>query len=196
MTPRTRHLRSSLTALLLVGGAVQAEEPAAPQPTAQEPAPRNYVNLRAGVASLSRLPTMCLEVAPLEWLSLEACGPGSEYRAASKNPSLSHYRGWLRVDSWRLQVGWLQSRLGVGFAEVQVDKDSGGFQFSGVGPDGVETAGPEVGGSLRLLVPAFSGFELVGELNASLAYFHYGPELVRPRPVLEPSIGLTLGFGF
>lgn len=196
MPPLSRHLRTALTALLLMGGAARAQAPAVPQDTAPEAAPRNYVNLRAGVANLSRLPTLCLELSPVELLSLEACGPGSEFRSATPAPSLSHYRVWLKLASWKKQVGWLQPRVGLGFAEVQVGKDSGGFEFSGVGPMGVETAGPELAASLRLLVPTLGGFELVGELSGNLAYFHYGPKLLAPRSKLEPSIGLTLGVGF
>jgi hypothetical protein len=179
-----------------VSGVARAEQlPASPNTSAPE-APRNYVNLRVGVATTTRQPVLCLDVAPLKRLSLEACGAGSEYRPASSTASVSHYRVWLNLDAWQQKVGWLQPRVGAGFAEVQVGPDQGGFQFSGVGPDGVETAGPELAASLRLLVPIVAGFEAVGELSGTLAYFHYAPQLVHPRKKLEPGIGLTVGIGF
>jgi len=196
MTPRFSPLRPALTAAMLLAGAAWAEAPAAPQPPEPETAPRNYVNLRVGVATTSRQPVLCLEVAPLEFLSLSASGAGSEYRPASATASVSHYLVWLKLDSWKQKVGWLQPRVGLGFAEVQVGPDQGGFQFSGVGPEGVETAGPELSASMRLLVPTLGGFELVGELSGTLAYFHHAPRLLHPRSRLEPGIGLTVGAGF
>jgi hypothetical protein len=196
MTPLSRHPRPALTATLLMAGAAWAEAPVATQATEPETAPRNYVNLRVGVATTSRLPVLGLEVAPLEFLSLEASGAGSEYRPASATASVSHYRVLLKLDSWKQKVGWLQPRVGFGFAEEQVGPDQGGFQFSGVGPDGVETAGPELSASLRWLVPIAGGFEAVGEVSATLAYFHYAPQLVHPQSKLEPGLGLTAGIGF
>ena len=196
MTPLSRHLCLALTAAVLLTGAARAEAPAVPQAPEPEQAPRDYVNLRVGVATTTRLPVLCLELAPLEFLSLEACGAGSEYRSASSTASVSHYLVWLKLDSWKKKVGWLQPRLGAGIAEVQVGPDKGGFQFSGVGPDGVETAGPELGASLRLLVPVVAGLEGVGELRGTMAYFHHAPKLVHPRSRLEPGAALTVGVGF
>ncbi|HEX8704444.1 MAG TPA: hypothetical protein VF815_36770 [Myxococcaceae bacterium] len=189
-------LRPALAATVLLAGAAGAEAPAVPQDTAPEAAPRNYVNLRVGVASTTRQPVVCLELAPLELLSLEACGAGSEYRPASATASVSHYLVFLKLDSWKKQVGWLQGRLGAGIAEVQVGPDKGGFQFTGVGPDGVETAGPELAGSLRLLVPVVGGLEAVGEFRGTLAYFYHAPKLLHPRSKWEPGIALTVGVGF
>lgn len=128
--------------------------------------------------------------------SLEACGAGSEYRPASATASVSHYLVWLKVHSWKQEVGWLQTRVAAGFAEVQVGADKGGFQFTGVGPDGVETSGPELAASLRLLVPVVGGFEAVGEARATFAYFHHAPKLVHPRQRLEPGVTFSVGVGF
>jgi hypothetical protein len=139
---------------------------------------------------------LCLELSPLEVLSVEGCGTGSGFLHQDPDPEIAHFRSWLRLTSWETGLGWLQPRLGAGFAELQVGEDSSGFHFSGVGPTGVETSGPEVSASLRLLLPVTASVELVGELGLNLAYFHFAPRLVRPQSPLQPGAHLSVGVGF
>jgi hypothetical protein len=77
-----------------------------------------------------------------------------------------------------------------------VGEDASGFHFNGTGPTGVETAGPEVGASLRALLPVYSGVELVGELGLNMAYFRHAPELLRPQAEWQPGASLSVGLGF
>ncbi|QRO02996.1 hypothetical protein JRI60_47920 [Archangium violaceum] len=179
-----------------MGGPVWAAEPIDVSDKTQETAPRNYGNVRIGASTSSRRPSLCLELSPLEMLSFEGCGTGSGFLHHDPEPEIAHFRSWLKLTSWKTAIGWLQPRLGLGFAELQVGEDGSGFQFSGVGATGVETAGPEVGASLRLLFPTASGVEFVSEIGVSGAYFHYAPRLTVPQFRFQPSASLSLGVGF
>lgn len=161
-----------------------------------KPAPRNWANFRVGASSNNSRAELCLEVAPLELVSLEACGTGSGFLHHDPAPEIAHFRSRVKLTSWDTPVGSLQPRVGLGFAELQVGEDDGGFQFFGVGPRGVETAGPELGLGLRALTPIAAGFELVSEFTFSTAYFPHAPRLVRPQGVWQPTLSLSVGIGF
>ncbi|MBM7113859.1 hypothetical protein [Archangium primigenium] len=196
MSPLRSLRRTALVGVVWVGGAASASEPVEVLDAASAEPPRNYGNLRVGASTSSLRPTLCLELSPLEMLSLEGCGTGSGFLHHDKAPEIAHFRSWLKLTSWKLGGVWLQPRMGVGFAELQVGEDGGGFHFAGVGATGVETAGPEVGASLRLLLPAVAGMEWVGEVGVSGAYFHYAPLLNLPQSSFQPSASLSLGVGF
>jgi hypothetical protein len=172
-----------------------SEGAAAASPPLQIPS-RNFINFRPGISTGTERLQMCLEVSPLENWSLEACGTGSEFLRPANSPELAHYRGKYTLTHWKTEIGWIQPRLGLGFTELQVGEDDPGFQFLGVGPRGVETAGPEVSLGLRGLYPLGVGFELVGELSFSAAWLAYAPQLVTPQPRLRPAVSFTLGAGF
>ncbi len=193
---RASRARTLLAVLGVWSGAARAEEVPGVSTRAEEGAPRNYGNLRIGASSSSRHPALCLELAPLEVLSVEGCGTGSGFLHHDEEPEVAHFRSWVKLTSWETRWGWLQPRVGVGFAELQVGADSGGFDFGGVGPRGVATAGPEVGASLRLLFPLMGGVELVGEVGLSAAWFQHAPRLVVPQASFQPSASFSLGFGF
>ncbi|MDY7233044.1 hypothetical protein [Hyalangium rubrum] len=186
--------------LLVVSFVVMAglagAEPAGTVEAEQEAAPRNYGNLRIGASTSARRPSLCLELAPLDRISVEGCGTGSGFLHHDPEPEIAHFRAHFRLASWKTSVGWFQPRLSAGFAELQVGEDSGGFHFNGTGPTGVETAGPEVGASLRALLPVAAGVELVGELGMNMAYFRHAPELLRPQRVWHPGASLSVGVGF
>jgi hypothetical protein len=184
MRLHSHSVRIALLGLSLLGGMAWAEDP------------RNYGNLRVGVSTWSRHPTLCLELSPHEMLSFDACGTGSGFLHHDSEPELVHFRTWVKLATWKTDLGWLQPRLGAGFAELQVGDDSGGFFFSGVGPARNETAGPELGASLRLLFPAFIGMELVGEVGVNATYFYYAPQLIQPQSSLQPGASFSVGFGF
>jgi hypothetical protein len=180
----------------------KVEEPAstAPPPRPDEAEadhpPRNYVNLRVGGSSGSQGFVLCAEVAPLSMLSVEACGNGSGVLHNEFTPEIAHFRANLRITSLKMDMGWLEPRVSAGFAEMQVGADSAGFSFAGVGPTGSDTAGPELGASLRALFPVYGGVEIVGDFSVSAAYFHYADELARPQSSVQPSVALSLGVGF
>lgn len=189
-------VRLSFALVLLGGGLARAEEPAATAESARDVAPRNYGNLRVGASTSSPRPTLCLELSPLAFLSVEACGNGSGFLHHEAVPELAHFRAHFMLTSWKTPLGWLQPRLSAGFAELQVGEDGSGFYFEDTGPSGVETAGPEVGASLRALWPVSAGFELVGELGLAAAYFHHAPRLLQPQNAFQPTASFTLGVGF
>jgi hypothetical protein len=164
----------------------------------QADTPRNYLNLRLGVSTATQngRPEMCLEVSPLERLSIEGCGTGSGFLHSDPRPELGHFRAKLGLGGWRAGPAHLMAHAGLGFAELQVGEDGPGFQFTGVGPNGVETAGPEATVSLRALLPIKVGVELVGELAVGSAYLPHAPELIRPAAVWLPFAGFSLGVGF
>lgn len=182
--------------LFLAAAQARAAEPAAVAGERHERAPRSYANLRVGASSSSAHPELCLEVSPLELLGLEACGTGSGFLHNDPAPEIAHFRSKWKLTDWHTQIGWLQPRVGFGFAELQVGEDGAGFDFAGTGVTGVETAGPELGASVRALWPVWGGFELLGELNLSLGYFHHAPRLLLPQNRWQPSASFTLGFGF
>ncbi|HLM46164.1 MAG TPA: hypothetical protein VK458_20005 [Myxococcaceae bacterium] len=196
MSPLCIGVRTALAGLVLLGTTAWAEEPVVVSETAREVAPRNYGNLRIGASTSSRRPAMCLELSPLELLSVEGCGTGSGFLHNDPEPEIAHFRSWVKLTSWKLGATWLQPRLGVGFAELQVGEDGSGFSFNGVGATGVATAGPEAGASLRMLLPTVGGVELVGEVGMSVAYFHYAPRLILPQSSFQPSASFSLGVGF
>jgi hypothetical protein len=139
---------------------------------------------------------VCLELSPIDWLGVEGCGTGSGFLHHDPEPALTHFRANLKLTHWKTGRFWLQPRVSAGFAELQVGEDSTGFHFTGTGPTGAETAGPELGASLRALMPVASGVELVGELGVSAAWLKHAPQLVRPQPSWQPGASLTLGIGF
>ena len=187
-------LRSSLLLLSFTSALAGA------QPTSlfkeQGRAPRHYGNLRIGAASSSARPELCLELSPIELLSVVACGTGSGFLHKDPAPEIAHFRANVKLMSWETPVGFLQPRVGLGFAELQVGEDSPGFYFASTGPTGVETAGPEVNLSLRCLTPLVVGLELVSELNFNAALFVHAPQLVRAHSVLQPSFSVSVGLGF
>ncbi|HYI00149.1 hypothetical protein [Hyalangium sp.] len=180
---------------LLCGGLAGAEPVGTAEATRDEP-PRNYGNLRIGGSLSSRRPTVCLELSPTDMLGVEGCGTGSGFLHHDPEPAITHFRANLKLASWKTGRFWLQPRVSAGFAELQVGEDSSGFHFTGTGPTGVETAGPELGASLRALMPVSSGVELVGELGVSTAWLQHAPQLVRPQSSWQPSASLTFGIGF
>jgi hypothetical protein len=189
-------VRIALGWLAFLGGTAWAQEATVVLDEVRDLVPRNYGNLRIGASSSSRHPALCLELSPLEMLSIDACGTGSGFLHHDPAPEIAHFRAWVKLASWKTPLGWLQPRVGAGFAELQVGEDTSGFHFSGVGPTGVETAGPEVGASLRLLFPVVTGVELVGEVGLGAMYFHYAPRLLQPQSALQPAGSVSVGVGF
>lgn len=174
---------------------------------AQEPVPsvearvdeiRNFINMRGGATtgSSNRRPELCLEVSPIQLLSVEACGTGSGFLHTDPEPEIAHFRAKATFFSKRLSFGVVDARGGIGFAELQIGEDGPGFDFAGVGPNGTETAGPEAGVFLRAMVPVGVGFELVGELSLGAAYFAHARELIQPMQRWQALAALNVGIGF
>ena len=187
----------AVTILLLAGLAaapVHAELPVAHQVGSLPE--RNYVNFRVGASGATARSEMCLEAAPLRNWSLEACGNGGTWFHSDNSAAWMHLRGFYGLRGMRLGAMTLQPRLGLGVAELQIASDDAGMYFTGTGPRGVETAGPEATASLRLLAPVWRGFELLAHLDVTAAWLPHARELVLPRAPIQPNATLTLGFGF
>ena len=183
-------------AVALLAFPVRAQEAVALHET-PEPYARTYVNFRGGFATSSlRRPELCLDVAPLERLSIEACGTGSGFLHRDPDPEIAHFRAHWRVSSWQNAFGQLHARVSGGFAEVQLGEDDPGFQFTGVGPRGVETAGPELGLGLQAVKSIGAGFELIGNLQVGAVWTPFAGQLVTPMAEVQPFVSLTLGLGF
>ncbi len=204
--PLDRAVIGSALCCLLAAPFARAEEtPMADAPSAAAPIDgvsttigpaRTYVNFRVGAATTAARPELCLDLAPLDFLSIEACGTGSGFLHHDPAPETAHFRAHFRPHRWLTPIGQLEPLLGLGFAEIQVGEDAPGFQFRGVGPNGVETAGPEATLGLRLLYPVGGGFELVGNATLGLLYAPHAPELIAPQAPLQPFGSLTFGLGF
>jgi hypothetical protein len=154
------------------------------------------VNLGVGGSTGTRGLVICGEVAPLAVLAISACGSGAGFLNDQTSPEVAHFRANVTLASFLVKSVWLQPRLQMGFAEMQVGEDAAGFDFLGTGATGMATAGLEAGASLRGLVPMYRGVELVGELSLGLAYFAHAPELLRPQSAWQPSATMTVGVGF
>lgn len=170
------------------------------RPASARQEPRNYLNFRLGPATfggaIQERPALCLEIAPLALASLEACGNGSGFLHQDPIPELAHFRSLWRVASWAAGDWHIRSRLGFGFAELQVGRDTPGFHFSGVDAAQQETSGPEGVASLQAVYALGAGFDFVGEAHAGGAYLPHAPRLVRPMAATQTFAGLTLGVGW
>lgn len=173
-------------------------EPAAEVKRASEEKPEpptTYINFRVGASTGTYRPEICAELGVWR-ISVEGCGTGSGFLHHDTTPELTHFRAKFRLTSTRTPIGWLETRIAAGFAELAVGSDDGGFVFNGTNPTRTSTAGPEIGTSLRLAYPLWVGFELLAELSAGLGFFAYGPQLVNPQPVVMPNAGLSIGAGW
>jgi hypothetical protein len=161
-------------------------------------APRTYFNLRIGAAttSASGRPEICVEGAPTEYLSLEACGTGSGILHDDPAPEVAHFRMPITPYRLTLEHSALAFRVAPGFAELQVGRDTPGFEFSGTGEANVETAGPSLTGSVQWAVPMAYDVEFLMNVDAGLAWFPHAGDLSAPMPVWQPFFGLNAGIGF
>ncbi len=167
-----------------------------------EPAPereevRHWGNLRIGgaVGAGSGRPELCGEVAPLSFLSVEACGTGAGILHDEPIRQAMHIRAKLALHRFSLGDFLLEPLVGAGMIELQVGKDEAGFRFGDAGR-GIETAGVEVMGGLRALLPIGLGLELVGEFSTGVGYVPHADELIEPQARVPGFAGLTAGVGF
>jgi hypothetical protein len=186
--------------LLLYPFAVFADPPtSSPASTEEESgAPRHYGNLRIGASSATQnnRPELCIDLAPLSYLSFESCGTGSGFLHHDPEPELAHFRTKLKVADIPVGNAWVQPQLMAGFAEMQIGEDIPGFNFKDTGTTGVSTAGAEAGASLRTLFPSKGGIEFVTEVSAAAAFLPHAPELNAPQNKVQPSLSISFGVGF
>lgn len=193
---RLWHHEEVLKTLFLVAAQVYGVSGGVELAPPDEPA-RNYGNFRIGASSETNArPELCLELAPLPWLSLEGCGTGSGFLHSDPDPELAHFRTKLRLASRRIGPGWLQVFGHAGFAELQLGVDEPGFSFGGTSSANTATSGPEAGASLRALLPASDLWEVLIEIYVSGAYLPHADELSTPRESFVPSAGFSIGTGF
>lgn len=190
-------------ALLFAAAPAWSEDDAAQEPKTPERVkadvperPRTFVDLRLGATSTETWTQICAAGYPFEMLAIEACGNGSGFLHRQAAPEIAHFRGKARVLQHALGPVYVEPWVGLGFAELQVAADEPGFDFFGTGPTDVETAGAEVGGALRGVLPLGAGFEVVANLDLSLAYFPKAPELVRPMNPWQPTLSADIGIGW
>lgn len=170
-----------------------------------EAPPHTWLALRGGVASGGTAPLQvcaALMPAPVELgelrsaFGVEACGNGSGFLHHESAPEIAHFRGRFRVTSVETGLGYLEPTLSAGFAELQLGPDAPGFSFTGAGPGGMDTAGPEVGAALGWALPLGLGLEAVAELTLNLAYFAHAPQLADPHDPFQPSVAVSAGVGW
>jgi hypothetical protein len=196
-----RRLLATVSVPLLLALPARAQSEVAGEARAKvEPSgpPRHYGNLRVGASTANgnRRPELCLELAPLEFLSIEGCGTGSGFLHRDPLPEVAHFRSKLRLMSFTTSLGIFQPLVSAGFAELQVGEDEAGFQFGGTDERRGSTAGPELGLGLRYLRPLSPDFELVGDLSLGMAWLKHAPELARPADTWLPSASVSIGVGF
>lgn len=160
------------------------------------PETRTYVSFRVGAATTSTRPQLCLELTPFDLLGIEACGSGGGFLHNEPGTDISHFRGKVRLAAIEVEGVQLEPWLAAGFAELQVAGDVPGFSFTDTSVGQASTAGPDVGGSVRALLPLGAGFELVGEAGVGLAFFSHARSLVIPQDPLQPQAQVNLGIGF
>lgn len=158
---------------------------------------KNRVNLRIGTASTddNGRPTICLEVRAVSRLSIEGCGTGTGFLHSEAGGELAHFRAKWAIYRRTVQRGALQTQLGLGLAELQLDADEPGFVLD---PDenGIEAIGPEASIAVQWLRPMGKGWELVLNTSAGLAWIPGAGDLVEPQDSLQPFVGFDVGVGF
>lgn len=184
---------TTLTAMMISTPALAQDAGIRDRDTTED---RNYANFRLGATTSTERSEMCLEVSPHARFGIQACGTGATWFHNDSAPQFMHIRASFRVLSMRTPIGYLQPRVGLGIAELQVGEDSAGLYFTSTGPDGVETSGPEAAVGLRLLTPIWRGFELVTDVDAFGAYLPHAPELKVRQDKFQPGLNLSVGFGF
>lgn len=159
---------------------------------------RHWGNLRIGGAmgAGQGRPEICGEFLPLTFLAVEACGSGAGILHDEPIHQAMHVRA--KVSPWRWALGefLLEPLFGFGMIELQVGEDQPGFRFGDTGPDNLETAGFEVMGGLRTLLPVGGDFELVADLSVGVGYTPHAPQLIHPHPRTPAFGSFTVGFGF
>ena len=109
---------------------------------------------------------------------------------------MAHFRTKWTLATWKLESSDFKLQPGLGFAELQLSADEPGFQFGSPESNSIETAGPEASLSLQWHHELFSGFELVGDINAGLGWFQHASQLAVPQNELQPFVDLTIGLGW
>ncbi len=184
-------------ALLSTAGAEELDTRAfVPHPVAGHP----VFEMRVGVDRIdTEHPVVCGEITPLPWLSVEGCGTGSGFLHQGTEPEMAHFRTRGRlwgIDHKRSELDLL---VGAGFAEIQVDKDEGGFKFGKAkDPDPIEAAGAEasIGTKGRFWVDKGGKTYISGDINVGAAFIPAAPEVMGGGKKVLPFAAMSVGFGF
>lgn len=169
--------------------------------TRRDPSLPRFIVFRVSPAPLddSRKQQLCLDVPLFLGVSVEGCGSGAGFLKAPSEPDLAHFRAKIPLGSAHLSDIAIVPGLIIGFAELQVGDDQAGFDFFGTGRGQTETAGPEVGATLRFLersARSDTGPVLVSELQLSLAWLPYAGALRVPQGQWFGSLEWTVGLGW
>ena len=157
----------------------------------------NRVNLRLGVASSddNGRPAICLEVRTILQLSIEGCGTGSGVLHDSAGGELAHFRAKWAVDRRVFRGGVLQTQLGIGLAELQVDADQPGFVIN-PDPGGVEAVGPEASVGVQWLRSLSGGWEIIMNASAGVSWVPGASDLRGQPSSQQPFVGFEIGAGW
>jgi hypothetical protein len=190
-------LLSTFFVVLSSHGARADEDSLAPDERPESES-RTYINARVGASSVNEngKPEVCVEAAPISFLSVEACGTGAQVWHDDAAPEMAHFRLKGRFLSLPFSRFWLQSFAGLGFAELSVGNDDPGFAFRGPSEALTSTAGGELSLSTRALVPLGRGFDLLSDLTLGAAYLPHANDLILARSRFQPSVSFSLGVGF
>lgn len=158
----------------------------------------NRVNLRIGFDSSNDdgRATVCADINIALGFGIEACGTGNQVWHNDSGEELSHYRVNYSFAERSLWEGTLHVRGGLGFAEMQVGKDSPGFVFGGTGADRASTSGPEGALSAQWLLPMYKGFDFVVTATGGLAYFAHAGELATTKSSVQSFVSIEAGVGW
>jgi len=150
----------------------------------------------AGTTDLHH-PTVCAEVAPVAWLSVEGCGTGSGFLHHGDQPDMAHFRARAASKTWRRGRSEVDARLGLGFAEIQSTADQAGFLFGEARTaDPIEAAGPELSASAHGRWWLDQAFYATADLNVGAAHIPAAPDVMGRGGPVVPFASATFGFGF
>lgn len=156
-------------------------------------------DLRGGLGSGPTGPNgqVCVEVAPVKHVAVEACGTGGGFLYPEVGEEIMHLRAEANIELWRRGRGELVLQPGLGMAEIQRGTDSPGFRF---GPateaNQGDAAGLEASLSTKGRWWVGDWAYLVGELSFGTAWVEAAPIVLdQDSPIVPFAIG-TFGVGF
>ncbi|RMF17297.1 MAG: hypothetical protein D6761_04620 [Candidatus Dadabacteria bacterium] len=167
-------------------------------PTDTRAAPRTWAQLRGGISAADQAsPVLCLDVAPLRWISIEGCGSGNGFLYRADRREISHFRLKGALAEIPVRGTWLRPQLGLGFAELEIGSDDSGFNFRrSAARNQTAAAGPEASALLGWVGSIGRDFEWLGSFGANLAWIPGADVLAAPQRRWQPSAELSFGIGW
>ncbi|MCB9669382.1 MAG: hypothetical protein H6736_00920 [Alphaproteobacteria bacterium] len=162
-----------------------------------EVAGRPILELRGGAQSTAvEQPVICLEGAPLSWLSLETCGNGAGILHQQPGYDMVHFRAKARALHRERDRTTLDLFGGLGLTEVQSTTDRPGFAMGRQEAGSVEAAGPSVAASAKGRLYATPGTYVVADASVGAAWIPGAPAVFGRGGPVTPFASVTVGLGF